>query len=1045
MNNKNIQPKEQSICICILNNNRFDKAVVAKGMGVVIIDEKINDEQLNKIKQYDNIIVVDEARTNYQDFIHFLNKTPETKKREIQYLKTTKDTLLKRNFESLMSKIDKEIYYCPLIIAQTNNIVHFIGRSTAENNILHNILYHAHIHFFKFVSININAANTTQNISTRSFFKETWKTKVENSIKSPVHYLFSGSFFKEFFLKNNIKKDALYRLIMPIISIAMLVLMLSVVKDFGVSGDEPIGHRHSENVIKYYTENSSAAWDNTVTNMKYYGFSANVIAEIISHVTQWDIWDVRHYTNMVIGFIGLLFAGLVGLRIGGGAGGLLALIFMFLTPRYFGNSMNNLSDIPFATGYIIATYYIIRFFDFWPKVKLRYILGVILGIAFTISNRAPGILLYGYFLLYAGLYYAFIISGKDFYKLGIYKKQIIQFITYFIIILASSYFLSLALWPYGLERPFYAVYDSIVTFSKFPWSLTTIFDGVQKMSSKLPISYAPKYLLIGIPLFIHVGFIAFIASWFKSYRPNPISILLIFGCLFPIVYIIYKNSNIYGGMRHLTFVVTFFIVVASQGWVYLFKVFKKYYKIIPLTLISILLFLPVRHMVANHPNEYVYFNEIIGGMKGAYANYDMDYYYNSIKKGSEWLKKNIDLKEDTITVITNGSYRGYFDEYPNVNLEYCRYYEKSKEDWDYGIYSNVFIKRTQLLSDHFPPPGTIHTIDVDGYPVAFIFERESKEDLYGYNALQKRQYNEAIKHFNDYLKINPYNEEVIGYKAQIHLMKKDYARASALADSALALNPNYFNAIFIKITACNGLKKYDEALKWSEQIIEIKQDHAETYYQRGFALYHMGKANDALKELQKAVNVKDDYYTAFMLMGEIFINYKKYDQAIKVIYPKVLSFRKNDVSAQARMALCYYLKNDEKNANKILSEIPRKSMNRLDVVKLLTRMDLDKNNMAAAQRKINSMRRINNNSELEVLRAMFSIKLNDLKSANDYLDKAIELDKYNNEARELKNRIKPKTPSKNDSTVKAEDKESDQPAQQSVMFQEPKKKKRSVF
>lgn len=42
---------------------------------------------------------------------------------------------------------------------------------------------------------------------------------------------------------------------------------------------------------------------------------------------------------------------------------------------------------------------------------------------------------------------------------------------------------------------------------------------------------------------------------------------------------------------------------------------------------------PIAAMRELHPNEYIYFNELIGGLPGAYGNYDTDYYGNSYKEG----------------------------------------------------------------------------------------------------------------------------------------------------------------------------------------------------------------------------------------------------------------------------------------------------------------------------------------------------------------------------------------------------------------------------
>lgn len=63
------------------------------------------------------------------------------------------------------------------------------------------------------------------------------------------------------------------------------------------------------------------------------------------------------------------------------------------------------------------------------------------------------------------------------------------------------------------------------------------------------------------------------------------------------------------------------------------SVSPKYLKGVMVVVFVGLLFLPARHMAVNHPNDYVYFSELVGGLRGAYGDYETDYYYNSLKKG----------------------------------------------------------------------------------------------------------------------------------------------------------------------------------------------------------------------------------------------------------------------------------------------------------------------------------------------------------------------------------------------------------------------------
>lgn len=862
-----------------------------------------------------------------------------------------------------------------------------------------------------------------------------------NNFKLSLKYLISGNFFKELFDPNAYsKRDHVFRTLMIIVSVFQFILMLSIVGDYGLSGDELNSHNQVERVFEYFKNGNSSAYEDTPGYLNLYGLSGNIIAELIAKLfPNVSIWLVRHYVNVLFGFTGIIFVGLIGLRLAGGLGGLLSLIFMILSPRYFGHSFNNLLDIPFAVGYIISIYYIIRLFDYWPKIKIRHVIGLVFGISLAISNRAPGAMLYGYLLGYAGLFYIFNISQKEFWKLKKYSKDIFRFSIWYIGIVAISYALSLVVWPYGLQNPLTAIPNVLKHFSAIPVNMTTIFNGEQALSNLLPRTYAPVYIFVGTPLFIGIGFLLSPSLFLKIKQNNIAAIIfLLFTALFPVTYLFIQKANLYSGMRHLTFIVPSFVIIAALSWKKVINLFANFKKLIPISILIILLFLPLRHMIVNHPNQYVYFNELIGGMNGGYANYDMDYFYNSTEEGVKWLEENVDLNSDSLIIITHGPRHWYFEEYPNISLEYCRYYEKSKADWDYAIYSNVFINREQLLGDHFPPKGTIRTIDVDGYPIAIILKRVSKEDYKGFEALKHRKLKEAKNHFKNFLKVYPENEEVLEGYARTMLMERKIDSTIIYADSSIYYNPGQIGAWLLKASAYNSQKKWNEALEASNKMLDIKEEFAEGQFQKGVALKNLKKPNDALKAFQKAIALKKDYYQAHLQMGEILMNYKNYKKALD-IYKKVFEFKKNDLYATVYSAKCYHFLNDNVNANKLLNSIPDKHDNNFEVVKLKCRMAMQQNDWNNAGRYLNMARNINNNAELFVLRSQYLMKQRRVDLAKQNLDKAIELDPVNREAQELQKSFT--QTAKAIETPKTD--QNDAASQQSIMFQEPKEKKAS--
>jgi hypothetical protein len=156
---------------------------------------------------------------------------------------------------------------------------------------------------------------------------------------------------------------------MLVFGLICLVAMPLMSLKFGISGDEFIDDRHSTYVIDYFAGNSKEALDQPQTKLHLYG---NEVQVVIKYLSNWlhidDVYAFRHVCCALIGAFGIIIAGLFAFRLGGAWCGLIAMVLMFFTPRFFGHSMNNLKDIPFAVGYIASLYYFVRFFDFFPKL-----------------------------------------------------------------------------------------------------------------------------------------------------------------------------------------------------------------------------------------------------------------------------------------------------------------------------------------------------------------------------------------------------------------------------------------------------------------------------------------------------------------------------------------------------------------------------------------------------------------------------------------------------------------------------------------------------
>ena len=115
-----------------------------------------------------------------------------------------------------------------------------------------------------------------------------------------------------------------------------------------------------------------------------------------------------------------------------------------------------------------------------------------------------------------------------------------------------------------------------------------------------------------------------------------------------------------------------------------------------------------------HPYEYVYFNELVGGFKGAYGRFETDYWAASLKEAVEWLKDN-ELKDPqkTCRVYLEGNpptARNYF----GANMVN----EPVEQKADYSI----VMTRAGIKPSREDEPKIIHRVEREGAPLCFVLK-----------------------------------------------------------------------------------------------------------------------------------------------------------------------------------------------------------------------------------------------------------------------------------------------------------------------------------
>lgn len=615
--------------------------------------------------------------------------------------------------------------------------------------------------------------------------------------------------------------NALFRKIFWGTALCLLLFMPILSTQYGITADEWGNKAYGELCLDFFTslgeKKEALSYAPRGGEVMYcYGPTLDLVSAAIYRTTGADPFTVRHIMLSLMGVLIIVGAGLTGRLVGGNwRVALLALLFTLFSPRIFGDSMNNPKDITFAAGYILTICFLIKFLQELPRPTWQTTLLLIAGVGIGLGSRAPGLALVAYIpmlvaaeiVLRKGLRQE-LFGDKTFLKNVALKTTTATL---------GGYLLGIAFWPFALANPLRNPLEAMQKLTNFPISIKTLFEGTKIYSTTLPWHYVPKYMLVSTPLFFLVGLLAFVLvlPFARRYFNQRHLLMVAFVALFPLIYGISKNSAFYNGWRHTTFIYPVLVVLAAVGFEYLLQRLQSTGQKVLIAVIAALMVLPLWFMVKNHPYQYTYYNEIAGGVKGAFGQYETDYFGASTREVADWMKKNLDLKSDTVLIASDyhNPLHEYFKEYPKLKMAYRRYYQRSEHDWDYGVFLTGHLNPSHFRNAGvFPPVGTIHKIEVGGAPIAVIVKRLSKDDYKGIQALRAGNIPEAITLLEKARQADPNNEVVRLYLANAYVNAGRTNESLQECQKALEIFPEYIGPMITMAIGYINLNQNDNAI-----------------------------------------------------------------------------------------------------------------------------------------------------------------------------------------------------------------------------------------
>jgi hypothetical protein len=420
------------------------------------------------------------------------------------------------------------------------------------------------------------------------------------------------------------------------------ILIVATFTHYGITWDEPVQDRYGTDIVNYYRlllhGKYVLPFDNPPGLNFYSGLFDTIAAPF--NLLHYGLYEARHFLNAIVGLMGIVGCWKIGRLVGGAAIGFWSALLLTIAPRYYGAMFNNPKDIPFAVGYIWSVYYILQFANHMPRIPRPVTIRLGIAIGATLATRVGGVLLFIYLGAVIGTWLAFQVTekGLSFPTLS----NAVPALRALTAVVAISWFIMLAFWPWAQTNPLLRPIQALTKFSHYSdWQGSVLFEGATIKATALPRIYIVKWLLITLP---EIFLLAFVLSalygvgWImrgkgqceRSALAN--AAVLMTTALFPLAYVVANKTILYNAERHLTFIVPPLACLAAWGsYRALSKLSVKWKRAAGLAIASYLIF-HVGVMIRLHPDEYVYFNQLVGGLKGANGQYDTDYWGNSFRE-----------------------------------------------------------------------------------------------------------------------------------------------------------------------------------------------------------------------------------------------------------------------------------------------------------------------------------------------------------------------------------------------------------------------------
>jgi hypothetical protein len=510
---------------------------------------------------------------------------------------------------------------------------------------------------------------------------------------------------------------------------SLIVIACATFDDYAISNDEGVQHHYGELIIAYYKSGFTDRSLFKLDNLYLYGGLFDVGLILLGKILPFDQYELRHLVCALIGIGGIGFAAATARMIAGARAAFFSIVALALCGSWYGTMFNDTKGIPQATFMAGAIYFLIRATRGLPAPRMRDVVGFGIMTGAALGIKSLSLLLVGYFGIAILMSIPRPVLGHWRERAGFVLTSTLHFLPALVI----AYIIMIGSWPWSALSPLNPI-RGLLSFGDFHYHIRTVLFGKFYEMADVPRYYVPTYIAIRLPLLTLGASLAGLivlavpvlsrAAGIRGPHRRELG-LIAFTALFPVFCQVVTEGPAIDGCRHFMFVFPAIAILAGVGLSTGIGALQRWHRnamIGGLALIAASYAWTSNKLFDLHPYEYLYYNQLVGGLEGASRRFVTDYWVNIMTEAVDELHDYLDSTEPETAqtkpyrVAVCGE-RVSYEEYARPNLHWIKM-------WDWR-YADFYIAPTHMNCDRNLDGKVIAKIERMGVTIGVVKDRRA--------------------------------------------------------------------------------------------------------------------------------------------------------------------------------------------------------------------------------------------------------------------------------------------------------------------------------